>query len=102
MVASSAAAASIGAGSAACEEAWVSTSGIVSPAATVKVATVVRSAPRCVTGLRSSTISGPQIARIVPSDRRSTQGTEAPYSKRRTSSLSIATRPRSPRTMRTR
>ena len=52
-------------------------------------------------GVRNSTMSGPAMARSVRSGRRLTQGTMAPYPKRRTSSMPIVTRPLSPTTSRT-
>src|SRR3984957_2563076 len=48
---------------------------------------------RC-TEVRSRTISGPAIARSVPSSSRVTQGTIAPSPKRSTSSVSMTTWPR--------
>ena len=72
----------------------MSTKGTVSPSPTSKSATVVRSSPRVSTGVRSTVMSGPQIASSAePSSLFLTQGISAPKPKRITSSIRIFTRP---------
>jgi hypothetical protein len=68
----------IGGGGGRCEGAWVSTNGTVSPAPIVNSATVRMFSPRKCTGVRSNSMSGPAMARSVPSGKRVTQGTIAP------------------------
>lgn len=84
--------ASIDAGSGRCDGECVSTKGIASPAATANSATVDRFSPRTCAGVRSTTMSGPAMARStqpgishgssdtapVSSVTRLTHGTEAP------------------------
>ena len=61
-----------------CDEPWVNTNVTDSPAATSKSPTVVRSSPRSATAVCSVTMSGPAMARMVPSGSRVTHGTVRP------------------------
>jgi hypothetical protein len=74
---------------------------MVSPSPTSKSATVVKSSPRVSTGVRSTVMSGPQIASSAPSSVRLTQGISVPNPNRMTSCIASVTRPRMPRTSRT-
>ena len=77
-VASRASASLIDCGGARCDGPWVITKGTVAPASTSNSATVVRSLPVSVTGVRSVTMSGPAMARQVASGRRLTHGIVRP------------------------
>ncbi len=95
----SAGSASTGAGAGKCEGHQVSTNGTRSPSPTVKSATVLRSAPRVLTGVCSRRQSGP-ATELMPPSMRCTHGTTEPYPKRMISSIRMGTRPRFPTTMR--
>ena len=77
-VASIADSGSTGSGASTCDDPCVRTNGIVSPLATSKSATVLRSSPRIGAGVFNVTRSGPAIARSVPSSVRVTHGTARP------------------------
>src|ERR1700681_654119 len=69
---------SIGAGTDPKDAEYDKTKGTTSPLATINSLTVLRFSPLIGTEVRSVTMSGPAMARRVPSSRRVTQGTDRP------------------------
>ncbi len=69
---------SISSGIGSWEGPYVRTKGMVSPSRTVNSATVVMASPRISAPVRSTTMSGPAMARSTSPCRRVTQGTVAP------------------------